>query len=364
MKSYQTVQQTLRNYLFIFFSLLLVPCISLAAPPGNGGSGATEITSLPSTIDTSGAYFLSENLTSTGDGVTVIVDNVTIDLKGFSLIGPGKTSGSNTGISIINSHNVEISNGTVRDFGGSGIGSSGIGKHRAIAIRVIGNGGDGIEFHSGASAAGSQIRDSVIAENDGRGVHSSHGAVITGNTISNNGSGLNSGWGSTVSNNTIYENAGPGIVMGPGSTIVDNTVFANASVGIEANDGSMISRNTVYENHGTGIFCSNGSKGTTVSNNTVMFNNLDDLTSNAGILANDDCLVKNNNLDLNKQYNIYVKGSGNVIEENKISNSAVGIQFFGTGNFYANNRASGNTTKDYDGNVPTGAADGGGNASF
>jgi parallel beta-helix repeat protein len=360
MKSYLLFQQTLRNCLIIFFSLILVPGVSLAAKPGGGGGGGgpTEITALPFTIDASGAYFLNGNLTSTGDGVIVTVDDVTIDLKGFSLVGPGKTSGNNNGISI-QSHNVEVSNGTVRDFGGDGIRSSVGNKHRAIAIRAIGNGDDGISLHSGG---GSQIKDCVLAEN-GNGAHSGHGAVVTGNTIfKNDFRGMNSGWGSTVSNNTVYLNGGTGMIMGPSSTIIDNTVFDNAGVGIDANSGSMVSRNSVYENDLTGISCVHSSA-ITVSNNTVVENNRSNSTSDAGILAGEDCLVKNNNLESNNQYNIHVTGSGNVIEENKVSNSTVGIQFSGTGNFYANNRASGNTTA-YGGNVPTGGADGGGNASF
>ncbi len=58
-----------------------------------GGATAvgTKITSLPYTISSPGFYYLTGNLsyTGSGNGITVSSDDVTLDLMGFRLSGPG-----------------------------------------------------------------------------------------------------------------------------------------------------------------------------------------------------------------------------------------------------------------------------------
>jgi hypothetical protein len=52
----------------------------------------TPISSVPYIITASGSYYLSENAQATSSlfsGITIWADNITLDLKGFSLIGDG-----------------------------------------------------------------------------------------------------------------------------------------------------------------------------------------------------------------------------------------------------------------------------------
>ena len=42
---------------------------------------------LPLTISSSGSYYLVEDIVTTGNGITIAADNVTIDLMGFTLEG-------------------------------------------------------------------------------------------------------------------------------------------------------------------------------------------------------------------------------------------------------------------------------------
>jgi hypothetical protein len=56
----------------------------------------TPISSLPYTISAAGSYYLTGNLTADANGILVDANNVTIDLAGFSLIGPG--SGTSYGV--------------------------------------------------------------------------------------------------------------------------------------------------------------------------------------------------------------------------------------------------------------------------
>jgi parallel beta-helix repeat protein len=81
--------------------------------PGGGGVG-TKITSLPYNISKSGFYYLGGDLTTDSNGINVYTDNVTIDLMGFSVSSNKINNGF--GIYIIGNNNVEVRNGTVRQF--------------------------------------------------------------------------------------------------------------------------------------------------------------------------------------------------------------------------------------------------------
>jgi hypothetical protein len=103
-----------------------------------GGSLGTRITTLPLAISTPGFYYLGGNLSHTGDtpAITVNVDDVTIDLMGFCLSGKG----TNNGIFMSGRKNIEIRNGTVRNFAlGISEDSTSSARHRVINVRVEGN---------------------------------------------------------------------------------------------------------------------------------------------------------------------------------------------------------------------------------
>ena len=52
----------------------------------------TPISSLPYTINESGSYYVTGNLSSTGSGIIIESSGVTVDLMGFSLTGDGTSS--------------------------------------------------------------------------------------------------------------------------------------------------------------------------------------------------------------------------------------------------------------------------------
>jgi hypothetical protein len=186
----------------------------------------TCITALPYTIKSSGLYYLVEDLTSTENGITVNADNVTIDLNGFSLIGPGKSSGTGNGIYIIGKIGVEVKNGTIREFGLNGISEDNNNgtSHCFLNLRLIGNGNSGIE----ANGNGHLVKDC---------------------TASSNGSdGIYVGGGSTVSGSTCYSNGGSGIYANSGNTVTGNTTNNNQIFGIRLSDQNLVDGNTACNN--------------------------------------------------------------------------------------------------------------------
>ena len=80
----------------------------------------TVITSVPYTISVAGRYTLNSNLLSTSTtvpAITISAPNVTLDLNGFYVAGPGNTAATNSTTDVVikvgNVANVTIRNGTV-----------------------------------------------------------------------------------------------------------------------------------------------------------------------------------------------------------------------------------------------------------
>ena len=303
------------------------------------------ISSVPYTISASGSYYLTGDLqvdpATPADGITVQADNVTINLMGYSLVGPGSTSGTNYGIYMNARSNVEIRNGTVMAFGTDGIHEPDYNQgkgHRVISVRVLENGDRGMYLRG----FGHLVKDCTASENGSYGIYVGDGSVVINTTAS---------W-----------NQGTGIFAEEGSTVIGNTAYKNqGSIGIALNQASTVINNTAYYNQEHGIYASGGC---TLIGNTAYLNNQSNTTYRAGIYVGDGCLLKDNTASANMRSNIHVSGSDNAVEENLVTDcNGNGIYFNSAGNFYANNRASGNTTN-YGGSVPTGAGDGGGNAQF
>ena len=197
----------------------------------------TAIDSLPFTIDVSGSYYLTGNL-SGGNGIDVSVDNVTIDLMGFTISGDSATDGY--GIFMNNRTNVEVRNGTVRNFGNSGIYDDGLlaSGHRVINVRILGNGT--LNNTSGVHLKGAnhRIQDCTAGDNGSHGLATFGDSILINNTAYNqvNG-GIYGGHGATLTNNIAYNNhTGYGIYGGDGATLINNTAYDNQD-GIHGGNG-------------------------------------------------------------------------------------------------------------------------------
>ena len=139
----------------------------------------------------SGSYFLAANIVSQLIGAPIIsvnANNVTINLNGFTIFGPGGT-GTATGINALGDSGVTIVNGVITRIPGAGIvlGSSSI----ASDVQIINNSGDGIKCTASCLISGN---------------------IITGNL----GTGLN--FATDVTSG--YEN---NIIAGNGTTVIGGT---------------------------------------------------------------------------------------------------------------------------------------------
>ena len=270
----------------------------------------TPISSLPFTINSSGAYYLTKNITVSGStaGITVSADNVVVDLKGFTLTGGG--SGGVAGISIGSQKNVVVRNGIITNWNIGGISASGcsnaIFEKLLTTLGVVGTG----------LAAGTDciIRDCISSYNGGGGFTSGDGCSLlncvgTGNAspisvggfslgnsvtvlnckATNNGSSSNAPGFRVVDNCLIShctssENfSGDGINTGKGCRVVDCTVAGNSGNGISIQNGGTIQGCTVRSNGANGII---GVNNCSFTGNTCDGNNTGNSSSNGGILAN------------------------------------------------------------------------------
>jgi hypothetical protein len=266
-------------------AIMAVVCSALPAAAdfyviGGGGKAGTQITSVPYTIDSPGLYCLARNLTysaTTGNAITVNASGVTLDLMGFSLTGPGKTSGTNFGIRFNPGlANVEIRNGTVASFGYLAIYDSDSQGSRLIGLRIRDNGATGVEMDGNNQV----VMGCSFLDNGGKGAIIQKG-LIKGNLASNNGSnGMNAGVGSTISGNMCHSNGGKGINAYGGNLVLDNTVTSNGNYGIQTGDGCTVTGNTCRGNTSVGIYTG---ANCLITNNTTQ-----------GVTVGADCVNTNN----------------------------------------------------------------------
>jgi hypothetical protein len=194
-------------------------------------------------ISQPGSYRLSSNLTVPDElstAIVILADNVTLDLNGFSILGPTVCSGvplacapRNGGTGVFagtsggaSSDNLTVVNGTIRGFG------------RGVFAR-----GDNV-----------RVEHVRAVSNDGSGIMVGRGGTVSGNTASHNfRAGIDALDGSTVRGNVSSDNF-LGITVGAGSIVDGNTVLNNGTIGISALViGAVVNGNTAMGNGGVGL---------------------------------------------------------------------------------------------------------------
>ena len=199
------------------------------------------------TITQSGSYYLTGNRYSSGDGIVVNADDVTIDLMGYQLVGPGSVSYN--GIYMNGRSNIEIRNGTVRDFnnGVYEVEKNNGKAHCVTGIRAVSNIVCGIYL----KGAGHVVKDCTAADNGTYGINCYNTSTISGNTVhSNNGNGIHVYEGNVVTGNSI-DNNGTGIyIYGSNNRIEKNSIKSNTTRGLYVNDNkNIVADNIVIGNN-------------------------------------------------------------------------------------------------------------------
>jgi parallel beta-helix repeat protein len=215
----------------------------------------------PYKIITSGSYRLTGNLTVSGitDGIDVTANNVTIDLNGFTITGPGGPSTNPVGINESGGFSGgTVENGSITGFGGVGVFvGSGI-------VRNVRSDGNGVGIQGAANSVIEGCTANLSSLSGAPGILCSSACVISGNTA-NGGlfDGIDCpGGGCVISGNTANNNAASGISCGgSGCLISGNTLFLNAT-GISAKDATTGYRGNVLKNS-----VSDHNGGTSLGNN-------------------------------------------------------------------------------------------------
>jgi parallel beta-helix repeat protein len=314
------------------------------------------LTHLPETIDFPALVRLAGTIQA-GLGLTLTSNDITVDLNGHSLVGPGGT-GLNYGINLSgNLQNITVKNGTIRSWGSHGINGVDDDRTSVHNIKANGNGGAGINLRHVAL-----IEECTAAGNGAEGIKvADSGRVLNSVVDSNTGDGIVTGIGSQVSGSTSRLCAGDGIRVGNNSSVIACTVTdaggasgPNTSHGIETGFVATVADCTVQSSTGDGINVNGGSR---VSRCTTASNAADgiqladeasavDCTSNGntgdGIIASNrtsvrDCQVANNGAS-----GIWVSGTRNKIDGNNLVQNLRGIQTSIGGNVIIRNTASGN----------------------
>ena len=221
--------RNLRVSVPVLESLAAAPSFSLGAALARDGCGGRPVTR-PTTITESGSYVLVKDiaLREPGTAIVIAADNVSLNLNGHALVGPGNKQGVGIGIEGVSS--VRVHNGTIAGFG--------------TGIRV-------------ASAHGVRVENLQIRGEDAGGpppgevgvlVVNSRAVVLRDNTISRTFLGVfvrgGGSGGNRIAGNTLiggqngeigicYNPDGSASLAGPKGDLVYNNLISRFNIGIQ-----------------------------------------------------------------------------------------------------------------------------------
>lgn len=210
--------------------------------PGDGAG-------FPVTLSQPGSYKLTSNLTVPAGvpAIFISVPGVTLDLNGFSIIGPYSCPnvgfcapvGTANGIEAT-AANVSIRNGIVKQFAGHGIVIAGSGLLQDLVVRD--NGGIGINRASGSAPDDGRI----VMRGVQALVNGLHGIVTQDTELVDCQASRNGGHGFLLSD----------------STLLDSSAMKNRNHGVWATGNTLLRGNQLYQNgaknYGNWIFSAGG----------------------------------------------------------------------------------------------------------
>ena len=271
---------------------------------------------VPFTISTPGSYFLIKNVTgpanTTGNGITISSNDVTLDLNGFSVTGTvadsSQAHGFGINVSLNPAHNIVIRNGVVREWN-YGVTADGAHQSRIEGVRALNNNWDGIRGGSDTT-----ITDSSSASNLEYGIVSFGGTVQHSEVDGNTKAGIFVTDNAVVTDNSVHNGLGDGIDVANNEDVEGNSVVANAGQGIvSSGDTDVIKDNLVKASGTNGINVLNSS---TVEGNTVVGNNASASGASGLLVAGTYNTIAANHVTLNIANDITVTGDRNLVRGN------------------------------------------------
>ena len=251
----------------------------------------TPISSLPFTISEPGSYYFTGNLqftAETGHAITIAVNDVTLNLMGFTLSSTPAVSGDgiylNAGVRNVAIKNGQITGNTAFTYNGSTWTASRAGFGNGIMAAPDLNRSEDCEFShlriSGCRKNGlsaslySRIQHVTAARNGDTGIEGLFATVVNCTADLNGGGGINAYHGS-VSHSTSYRNAAAGISA---SNVTHCLAESNGHQGIIARS---VSNSVAESNDGHGISASDGS----VTHSLARSSGNDGIYAPAGVVA-------------------------------------------------------------------------------
>lgn len=266
------------------------------------------------------------------NGITVNADNVTIDMAGHTLVGPG----ANSGCGVYQNQpyrNLRVSNGTAVNWLGSGkLGFRATGYSSSLSDLQASTNNGGI--HTGA---GSLLRNCKARECRNTGIYAASGCTFQNCEASYNGAGFYALAGSTLDNCSASYNRTIGLYAENDCSINNCVACNNDTYGISTTHGCTIQNCTVGGNMNCGLMTGNGC---TILHCTARDNRKCGFSIMSGSLVS-GCTGAQMYSD-NEAVGILVSEVGNRLEGNNVTQNACGIRVNGTGNIIIRNTARSN----------------------
>ncbi len=304
----------------------------LVSSSNNSLTYKTPISSLPFTITQAGSYVVTKDLAGL-NGINITTSNVTIDLNFFTLT--GSAGNTDMGIKVTgNLTNINVINGSVRNWGNTGISASTSTNGQFYALNLLYNGGDGI-----TSGANSIITNCIASNNMLDGIDGDANCIISHCVTAANGdNGIETDINCSIVNCTSKSNLFNGIQSGHNCVLHSNSCTNNAFVGIETGDGNNVTNNTCALNGKSGFSLGNGTKaeGNTSRSNTFH-----------GFLCYQDVNLKDNLADSNTQNGFHSTFSGGKLNDNNSTDNAIGYFISGNNWLIIRNTANDNSGGGY-----------------
>jgi hypothetical protein len=210
-------------------------------------SAVTPIDSCPETLAKPGeTYVVTADLTASGTCFTVAADRITIDFKGFELVGDGSGVGiTDDGIARLLT---TVKNGAIGGFG-TGIDLAASTRSQVLNMEVFGNAGAGILV-----GTKSLVKTCLVDFNDADGVSVGDFAQVQDCLVLLNGAGGIVGASHVlITGVASLLNLGNGITTGTFGTVTFSLSDANGLDGINVDARSLVNSNFADNNFGNGI---------------------------------------------------------------------------------------------------------------